>query len=66
MKWTGHVARMVQKKNSYIILFSEPNGMRLLARIDGKIILDRISEKQGMAVRTALIQRGSGTSRELM
>jgi hypothetical protein len=57
---------MGQKKNKCRILFAKPNGMRLLARVDGKIILDRISEKQDMAVWTKLIQRGAETSTGLM
>ena len=34
--------------------------MSLLARVDGKIILDRVSEKRDMAIWTTLIQREGG------
>jgi hypothetical protein len=59
MQRAGHVARMGQKKNSYRILFAKPNRMRLLARVDVKIILNRISEKQDVAVWTTFLQRGA-------
>jgi ADP-dependent phosphofructokinase/glucokinase len=48
------------EENSNRILFAKPNRMRLLARVDVKIILDRISEKQDMAVWTTFLQRGAG------
>jgi hypothetical protein len=48
------------EKKGNIILFAKPNRLRLLARVDVKIILDRISEKQNMAVWTTFLQRGAG------
>jgi hypothetical protein len=32
MRWAGHVARMVEKRNAYRILVSKPEGKRPLAR----------------------------------
>lgn len=66
MKWAGHAVRMGQKKNNYRILFAKPNGMRLLARVDGKIILNRMSEKRDMAVWTTLIAREAENRTGLM
>jgi hypothetical protein len=66
MKWAIHVARRGQKENSYRILFAKPHGMRLLARVDGKIILDGISEKQDMAVWTTFIEREAETNTGLV
>jgi hypothetical protein len=32
MRWTGHVARMGEKRNAYRILVVKPEGMRPLGR----------------------------------
>jgi hypothetical protein len=32
MRWAGHVARMVEKRNAYRILVGKPEGKRLLGR----------------------------------
>jgi hypothetical protein len=32
MRWTGHVARMGEKRNAYRILLGEPEGKRPLRR----------------------------------
>jgi hypothetical protein len=32
MRWTGHVARMGEKRNAYKILVGKPEGKRLLGR----------------------------------
>jgi hypothetical protein len=32
MRWTGHVARMGEKRNAYRILVGNPDGKRLLGR----------------------------------
>jgi hypothetical protein len=33
MKWTGHVARMGEKRNAYRILVGKPEGQRPLGRL---------------------------------
>jgi hypothetical protein len=32
MRWAGHVARMVEKRNAYRILVGKPEGKRSLGR----------------------------------
>jgi hypothetical protein len=32
MRWTGHVARMGEKRNAYMILVGKPEGKRPLGR----------------------------------
>jgi hypothetical protein len=32
MRWAGHVARMGEKRNAYMILVGKPDGKRPLAR----------------------------------
>jgi hypothetical protein len=32
MRWAGHVARMVEKRNAYILLVGKPEGKRPLGR----------------------------------
>jgi hypothetical protein len=47
MRWEGYVARMGDMTNAYKIFIGKPEKKRPLRRcnIDGKIILERISEK---------------------
>jgi hypothetical protein len=36
MRWTGHVARMGEKRNAYRILVGKPEGKRLLGGLRRK------------------------------
>jgi hypothetical protein len=44
MRWAGHVARMVEKKNAHRILLRKPEGKSLLGRpnVSGNIKMDRM------------------------
>jgi hypothetical protein len=47
MKWAGHVARMGEKRDAYMILVGRPGGRRPLGRpkLDRRIILKWISRR---------------------
>jgi hypothetical protein len=44
MRWAGHVARMVEKRNAYRILVGKPEGKRP-PNVSGRIILEWILER---------------------
>ena len=65
MIWAGHVARMGEK-GVYRVLVGKPEGKRPLERprLDGWIILGRISRRLDVVIRTGLgwprIKTGGG------
>jgi hypothetical protein len=32
MRWVGHVARMVERRDAYVVLVGRPDGKRILGR----------------------------------
>jgi hypothetical protein len=42
MRWTGHVARMGEKRNAYRLLVEEPEGKRPLGRPMDNIRMDLV------------------------
>jgi hypothetical protein len=45
MKWAGHVERIGEKRNAYIVFVGKSEGKRPLGRGGRRIILKRILEK---------------------
>ena len=47
MSWTGHLARMEDRRGAYRVLVARPKGWRPLGRsgVDGRILLKRIIKK---------------------
>jgi len=56
MKWPGHVARMGEERGVYRILVGKPKGRRPLGRprVDGLLILGRISRRWDVGIWTGL------------
>jgi hypothetical protein len=57
MKWAGHVARIVEKRNAYRILVGNPEGKRPLGR-PRRMWVDNI--KMDLRVIYGLDRSGSG------
>jgi hypothetical protein len=48
MRWAGHVARIVERRNTYRILVGKPEGRRPLGRQRRRLVEDE-NKKYGMA-----------------
>jgi len=63
MRWAGHVARMGEERGAYRVLVGKPEGKRPLGRprLDGWIILGRISRRWDVGMGTGLCWPRIGT-----
>jgi hypothetical protein len=68
MRWAGHIARMVEKRNSYRLLVGKPEGKSLLERPRRRwgIILGWILERWDGVMWTGLVWLRIGTGGELL
>jgi hypothetical protein len=68
MRWTGHVARMGEKRNAYRLLVGKPEGKRPQGRLDvgGWIILGWILERWDGVMWAGLVWLRIGTGGELL
>jgi hypothetical protein len=69
MRWTGHVARIVEKRNAYRLLAGKPEGKRPLGT-PRRMWVDNIKMELGEVgwgdVWTGLVWLRIGTGRELL
>jgi hypothetical protein len=66
MRWAGHVARMVEKRNAYRLLVGKPKGTRPLGRPRRRWVDNvRMEMRDGM-MWTGLVWLRTGTGRELL
>jgi hypothetical protein len=68
MRWTGHVARLGERRDAYRILVEKPDRKKPLGRpgVNGSIILKRIFKKRGGGASTGLICVRIGTGGGLL
>jgi hypothetical protein len=50
IRWTGHVARVGQKRNAYEILVGKPEGKRPLGRPKRRQVYDTIIDLRGRLI----------------